>query len=87
MTNIREIKRTSLMNVPQRLRELADEIERQGLPTAIVVIGYPEGYVAVRGFGERTSALEATGWLHRALDAMTDGSRIDTDMSGPKGAA
>lgn len=85
---VHEIKRTSLMNCPQRLRELADEMEKQGLRTVICVVGYPEGYAAVRGYGERTSALEAIGWLHRALDVLTSGSaQIDAELTPPPPAA
>jgi hypothetical protein len=88
--SVREIKRVSLMNVPGKLRELADSCEKHDLRTAIVIVGYPGGYCAVRGFGEKTSALEAIGWLHRALDALTDGSGVETDFSSmpePPGAA
>lgn len=83
---VREIKRVSLMDVPGKLRQLAAEYERRSgeLRTAIVVVGYTDGFVCVRGFGERTTALEATGWLHRALDVMTSGSGVDEDFSSSK---
>lgn len=81
--SLHEIKRTSLMDVPAKLRELAMQYEERPreLRTAIVVVGYADGFVCVRGFGERTSALEATGWLHRALDVMTTGTGVLDDLS------
>lgn len=81
--SVHEIKRVSLMDVPGRLKGLAAEIESRPteLRTAIVVVGYADGRVAVRGFGERTSALEAIGWLHRALDALTDGAGVEDNLS------
>ena len=73
--SVHEIKRVSLMDVPGKLRELAAAFEKrpQELRTAIVVIGYETGHVAVRGYGERTTNLEAVGWLHRGLTMMTEG--------------
>jgi hypothetical protein len=84
--SLHEIKRVSLLDVPAKLREMAAEYERRSgeLRTAIVVVGYADGFVCVRGFGERTSALEATGWLHRGLDVMTAGSGVDEDFSSSK---
>lgn len=62
-----EIKRTSLLNVPAKLRELATEIEEAGGEfTVVCVIGGPSGRVLVRGYGPNTSTLEASGWLARA---------------------
>ena len=81
--SVYEIKRPSLLNVPAKLRELADQYERHAacMRTAIVIIGYDDGTVVVRGYGERTDALQATGWMHRALDAMTNASmRPDEDI-------
>lgn len=77
-SNIHEIKRISLMDVPAKLRELADRIERENFRTCVVIVGHDNGQVCVRSFGERTDALQTTGWLHRALDAMTSGSYADT---------
>lgn len=81
--SVHEIKRLSLLDVPGKLRELATQYaERpEELRTAIVVVGYADGFVCVRGFGERTSALESTGWLHRALDVMTNGTGVSDDLS------
>ena len=81
--SVHEIKRPSLVDVPARLRMLATEFESRPkeLRTAIVVIGYSSGCVAVRGFGERCSALEATGWLHRALEAMTSGAGLVDNLA------
>lgn len=75
--SVHEIKRISYMDVPGKLHELAVHVEREKLQTAIVIIGHDNGRVSVRGYGTRTSALEAIGWLHRALDFMTDGSSAD----------
>jgi hypothetical protein len=88
--SVREIKRASLLDHPQRLRELADELAKLAtVEGTIVIVCYKTGNVAVRGYGYRTSALECIGWLHRAMDAMTDGSGVETDFSGnaPDGAA
>ncbi|MGH3630865.1 MAG: hypothetical protein ACRDRL_25910 [Sciscionella sp.] len=73
------IERKSLLDIPGKLRELADQYERnpERMTTAILVVGYDDGTVAVRGYGRRTEALQCTGWLHRGLDAMTDGSMAD----------
>lgn len=83
--SVHEIKRVSLMDVPAKLRQLAGEFEKrpEELRTAIVIIGYGNGYVAVRGFGERTSALEGIGWMHRALDAMTHDSSAEPSVLAP----
>lgn len=90
MSHLHEIKRTSLLNVPQRLHELADELAKRPELTSVVVVigGYPGGQVAIRGYGERTSGLETTGWLARALAAMTAGAGVEdnlaTGQSGPE---
>ena len=80
---VHEIKRTSLLDVPKRLHELADELaKRPELCSVVVVIGgYAGGRVAVRAYGERTSGLETTGWLARAQTAMTDGAGEEDDLS------
>lgn len=72
--NIREIRRTSLMNVPKKLHELGRTCEILDVRTAVVILGHPDGRVSVYGFGERTSALEATGWLARAQTSIAEGS-------------
>lgn len=73
---IHEIKRASLLDIPAKLRELADAIEKNGQKTCVVIIGCDNGQVHVRGYGERSSGLETTGWLHRAMTAMTEGSMV-----------
>ena len=77
---VHELKRTSLMDVPAKLRELADYCEREDIPTVVVVIGYPGGYVALRGYGEQTSAVACSGWLARAQTAMTEGCSVTDDV-------
>lgn len=72
--SVHELKITSLLNVPAKLRELADHVEKHGIKTAVVVLGHPGGYITVRAFGEQTSALSATGWLARASTMMTQDS-------------
>ena len=86
--SVTEIKRVSLLNVPEKLRELAKAFEErpEALRTAIVVIGYDTGHVAVRGYGERTSCLEAVGWLNRGLVHLAEHSGID-DCLTPQGEA
>lgn len=93
MSNVHEIKRKSLLDAPGKLRALADELELKDIATSTtvaVVLGYSCGRVAVRGYGERSSALMVTGWLARALSVLTEGSDAD-DADGytwePPGAA
>lgn len=71
--SVTEIKQTSLLDIPAKLRALADEIEVKGFKTVVLIIGYPTGKVAVRAYGERTSALMTCGWLARAQTMMTEG--------------
>lgn len=84
--NLRVIGRASLLDVPRRLRAMAEEIEARGDThrTVICVVAYPDGRVSVRGFGERTSALEATGWLTRAITGLCDGSLVESDNFCPQ---
>lgn len=81
--SVHEIKRISLLDVPGKLRELADEFEKRSaeLCTAVVIVGYDTGHVAIRGYGERTSGLEAIGWLHRALTVMTEGAGVEDNFT------
>ena len=88
--SVHEIKITSLMNVPAKLRELAQNIEEEGIKTCICIIGHANGKVSVRAYGERTSALQTTGWLVRAQTMMTEGCNA-SDSDGyqwtPPGAS
>jgi hypothetical protein len=86
---VHEIKRTSLLDIPQRLRELANEIESRGDEhrSAVIIISYPDGKVAVRAYGERTSGLETTGWLARAMEMMTSGSGVEDNFTWTPPAA
>lgn len=88
MGDLHEIKRTSLLDAPQRLHELADELAKRPELSSIVVVigGYPRGLVAVRAYGERTSGLETTGWLARGLAAMTDGAGVEDNLAAGQSA-
>lgn len=81
--SVYEIKRVSLMDVPGKLRELADTFEQRSaeLRTAIVIVGHASGHVQVRGYGERTTNLEATGWLYRALTTMSEHTACEDNPS------
>lgn len=84
--SVHEIKRASLLNVPAKLRQLAEEIEKRADGaeySVIAVIGYPTGHVAVRGFGSRTDSLSCSGWLARAQTLMTEGAAADADNFSP----
>lgn len=82
---IHEFKKVSLLNVPQKLRELADRLEQLGEPFSVVcVIGRPNGRVSVRAFGERTDSLNVAGWLARGQTYMTeDAGEEDLPLLGP----
>ncbi len=90
MTDIRAFPKVSYLNVPAKLRELADAAERAqtGDPfrAVVIVLCYPNGRVAVRGYGEETSPLQMSGWLARGLNAMTEGYCADCDgeLGAPK---
>lgn len=77
MSNVHEIKRVSFLDVPGRLREIADDIEQKGIPTVVMVMGYANGKVSIRSFGERTSGLMTLGWLARAQATMAEGANAD----------
>jgi hypothetical protein len=88
---VREFKKVSYLDVPAKLRELADAAEKAqgGGPSfngVIVVLCYPNGNVAVRGYGEQTSPLQMAGWLARGLTTMSQNFDADTDhvMGDPK---
>lgn len=71
MTNVHEIKRVPLTNAPQKLRELADDLEKEGRePAVIVIVGELEyeDSVQVFGYGHRVSYLEMLGWLSLATN-------------------
>ena len=84
MPDIREFKKTSYLDVPAKLRELADASEsaQTGGPPfngVIVVLCYGSGSVAVRGYGEQTSPLQVAGWLARALTTVSQDYSADHD--------
>lgn len=84
--NLHVINRISFLNIPEQLRLLAERIESGQIDavSAVFVLGRSDGRVAVRGYGERTSALECIGWMHRALTYMTERSGIDSEQNlGP----
>lgn len=80
---VHEIKRTSLLDVPAKLRELAAHVEKNEIKTAVVILGHPGGYITVRAFGEQTTALSTIGWLGRAFTFMTQDAHLaDSDEYG-----
>ena len=94
MTDIRAFPKVSYLNVPSKLRELADAVERaqtgnDPFRAVVIVLCYPNGRVAVRGYGEETSPLQMSGWLARAQTAMTEHYCADCggDMGAPPPAA
>ena len=65
---VHEIKRTSFLDAPGKLRELAAALEERKRPTTTVIIITMDGaQMEVHGFGERTSGIEIAGYLSRAL--------------------
>ena len=64
------VKRASVMDVAQRLRDLAMLVKETDITTAVVVIGHPDGKVSIYGFGDRTGSLQVGGWLARAQSTM-----------------
>ena len=88
--SVHEIKKTSFLNVPEKLRELAQNIEEEKILTCVCIIGHTNGKVSVRAYGERTSALQTSGWLARAQTMMTEGcyaSDADNFQWSPPGAS
>ena len=68
------LRRASVMDVAQRLRDLAMLVRETDVRTAVVVVGHPDGKVSIYGFGERTGSLQVGGWLARAQQALTQAS-------------
>ncbi len=87
VTNVYEIKRTSFLDVPAKLRELATMLESRGTPTKTVIIITADGSrMEVRGFGERTSGIEVAGYLSRALWMQNDLHTESAEDTGPPAA-
>lgn len=68
MSNVVEIKVKNLNNIGARLRELADWAEKNpdAVQTVMVISAANDEIVSVHGYGQRTSPLEAQGWLAMA---------------------
>lgn len=66
--SVKEVKFHNLRDIPQRLRELADWAERNPgeVQTVLVISAANDKIIAVHGYGERTSPLEAQGWITMA---------------------
>lgn len=81
--NLHVINRVSLLNIPEQLRLLAEGIEsgKINVASAVLVLGRGDGCVYVRGYGERTSALESIGWMHRGLTYMTEHCGVDAEQN------
>ncbi|MGH6738127.1 MAG: hypothetical protein ACREDY_03665 [Bradyrhizobium sp.] len=78
--SVHPVKKVSYLDVPAKLRELADQVEAikpVPIESVVIVLGYPHGQVAVRAYGKRTSGLEVAGWLARSLSAMTEHQCVD----------
>ena len=94
--SVAEFKKVSYLDVPAKLRELADQAERAqangpSFTAVVCVLCYPGGSVAVRGYGERTSVLEMTAWLQRGVTTLSQNTSADYDFTmgepKPPGAA
>jgi hypothetical protein len=72
---IEPVRFKSLRDIPARLRELADWVERcpDAVRTVIVVSAANDEIVAVNGYGDRASPLEAQGWLAMAAMYINSG--------------
>lgn len=79
------VKRVSFLNVPEQLRMLAQRIEDDPIVAAsvVLILGRSDGRVSILGYGERTSGLEVTGWIHRGLTYMSERSGVDEQNLGP----
>jgi len=70
MSNVREIKRDSLLNIGAGLRKLADWADKnpEAVRTVLIISAANDRVVCCHGYGERCSAVEALGWLALAKD-------------------
>lgn len=86
---VRDIGRKNLGDLGARLRELAAwaEANPEVVRTVIVVSAAHDRVVAVQGYGERCSAVEALGWLDLALDRVRGSTGAPGTDLGPPTAA
>lgn len=83
MEVVRDIGRKNLMDIPARLRELADWIERnpEAIRTVVVISAAHDRVICCYGYGERCSAVEALGWLDLATHRVRSQEAPATDLT------
>ena len=65
-----KINRVDLSSVVDGLKWTIEQIENgslKNLAGCVVIVGWPDGKIATRGYGRRASPLEIDGWIARAL--------------------
>jgi len=78
--SVHEIKKTSYLDIPAKLREMANDLEnRSDIQNIAIVLGYQRGHVVVRGYGPRSTPLELAGWLSRGVTAINELLNADND--------
>jgi hypothetical protein len=82
---VRHIGCKNLADIGARLRELADWVEAnpEAVRTVLVVSAAHDRVIAVNGYGERCSAVEALGWLDLALHRVRGTDAPRTDLGPP----
>lgn len=86
MEVVRDIGRKNLMDIPGRLRELAQwaESNPDAIRTIIVISAAHDRIVSCHGYGERCSAVEALGWLDLASQRVRGSQQAPaTDLVPP----
>lgn len=73
------LRRPLLTDVPSRLRAMAERVESNPelYRSAVLTLCRDDQCVEVYGFGERSSPLEASGWLARAQAVLASGCAPD----------
>ena len=65
-----KINRVDLASVVDGLKWTIEQIEKgslTNLAACVVIVAWPDGKVATRGYGVRSSPIEVDGWIARAL--------------------
>jgi hypothetical protein len=84
MEVVRDIGRKNLMDIPARLRELANwaESNPDAVRTVIIISAAHDRIVSCHGYGERCSAVEALGWLDLAAHRVRGSTEVPaTDLA------
>lgn len=67
-----KLNRVDLSSVVDGLKWTIEQIESgklKNLAACVVIVAWPDGKVATRGYGLRSSPVEIDGWIARALRA------------------